>query len=230
MLYLGMQLKTSAQFLLKQAISVIPCPLLLFVLSGDRMWLHAYLYTILLIATTLLNTLCIDSSLKIERSKLQAGTKTWDMFLSLDVAFIGPYATLITAALEHRFSESLQTFGIDSIIGGTLFLMAALLGAWAMHTNTFFSATARLQSDRNQTVVQTGPYRYIRHPGYSAGALSSIATALLLGPKVAMFPAFATALLYILRTALEDAMLRRGLVGYNAYCSTVRYRLVPFIW
>ena len=38
------------------------------------------------------------------------------------------------------------------------------------------------------------------------------------------------AVVIVVRTALEDAMLADGLKGYSEYRNRVRWRLVPFIW
>jgi protein-S-isoprenylcysteine O-methyltransferase Ste14 len=43
-------------------------------------------------------------------------------------------------------------------------------------------------------------------------------------------PAGGVALLFIVRTALEDGTLRRELDGYEAYTRRTRYRLLPGVW
>jgi protein-S-isoprenylcysteine O-methyltransferase Ste14 len=56
------------------------------------------------------------------------------------------------------------------------------------------------------------------------------ATALLLGSWLGLFLSPVLMALIILRTALEDRMLRDGLVGFAGYTRTLRYRLVPRVW
>jgi protein-S-isoprenylcysteine O-methyltransferase Ste14 len=99
-----------------------------------------------------------------------------------------------------------------------------------MRTNAFFSRLVRLQGDRGHAVVSTGPYRYVRHPGYVGLVIELIAAPLLLGSAWAMLAGAIGAALVIVRTALEDGFLRSELPGYPEYAGRVRWRLVPRIW
>ena len=56
------------------------------------------------------------------------------------------------------------------------------------------------------------------------------ATPLMLGSLWALIPAGLSALLYVVRTALEDKTLQDELGGYRQYAQRVRYRLLPGIW
>jgi protein-S-isoprenylcysteine O-methyltransferase Ste14 len=63
------------------------------------------------------------------------------------------------------------------------------------------------------------------------GVIAQILSApLLLGSGWAFVPAGANAVLFIVRTALEDRMLRRELPGYAEYARRTRFRLLPGIW
>ena len=57
------------------------------------------------------------------------------------------------------------------ILGLIGFAIGMGLTTWAMLVNRFFSSAVRLQPDRGQHVVTAGPYRLVRHPGYSGGLL-----------------------------------------------------------
>ncbi len=102
--------------------------------------------------------------------------------------------------------------------------------AWAMSANRYFSSAVRIQSDRGQVVVSSGPYAFVRHPGYTGGLLFMGFTGLSLGSWWATLPALPAIAWILRRTLLEDAMLRYELAGYDAYASRVRYRLVPGLW
>jgi len=110
-------------------------------------------------------------------------------------------------------------------------LLGYLFTAWATLTNRFFSSAVRLQADRGQVVIDTGPYRFVRHPGYS-GAIPYLAFGgLALGSWVATLIAGVPMIAILLRrTLLEDKMLREGLNGYKEYAARVKYRLAPGIW
>jgi protein-S-isoprenylcysteine O-methyltransferase Ste14 len=88
----------------------------------------------------------------------------------------------------------------------------------------------RIQSDRGQAVCRSGPYRFVRHPGYVGFILQSLGTPLLLGSKWALLPGLITVALMVIRTALEDRFLQGELPGYREYVGQVRYRLVPGVW
>ena len=99
-----------------------------------------------------------------------------------------------------------------------------------MAENTFFSEVVRIQHDRGHRVVATGPYRYVRHPGYLGNIIAWPCTALAIGSWLALLPAAVVVVLYVIRTALEDRTLQAELAGYVEYAQQVRYRLVPGIW
>jgi len=101
---------------------------------------------------------------------------------------------------------------------------------WAMRTNPFFSAAVRIQRDRGHYVVRSGPYRFVRHPGYAAFVLLGWGGPLALGSWWAVVPHLLVAVVFVRRAALEDRVLLEGLDGYAAYAATVRYRFVPGIW
>ncbi len=96
--------------------------------------------------------------------------------------------------------------------------------------NRFFSAVVRVQTDRGHTVVDAGPYRWMRHPAYAGGVIANLAVPLMLGSAWALIPGALTAALTVLRTALEDRTLRAELPGYADYAGRTRWRLCPGVW
>jgi protein-S-isoprenylcysteine O-methyltransferase Ste14 len=101
------------------------------------------------------------------------------------------------------------------------------LSAAAFAANPFFEGTVRIQAELAQRPIDAGPYRRIRHPGYAGLILWALASPLLLGSAWSLVPAVAAVAWVVLRTALEDATLRRELPGYGAYARRVRWRLLP---
>lgn len=110
--------------------------------------------------------------------------------------------------------------------------VAAALGVWrwAMGVNRFFSSAVRIQRDRGHYVITTGPYRYVRHPGYAALLVLSVSIGLALGSWWSLLPTLASAMLFVRRAAVEDRLLRAELPGYPAYARQVRYRFAPGLW
>ena len=136
----------------------------------------------------------------------------------------------IVAGLDQRFGWSSQMVPLIHLAGLTLFALGQGLFSWAMVSNKYFSTLVRIQLDRGHTVATSGPYRYVRHPGYTGYTVSSLGMALALGSLWAMIPAGLLACLLVVRTALEDRTLQDELSGYRDYAQRVRYRLLPGVW
>lgn len=156
-------------------------------------------------------------------------TKRFDrviLALFLPVYFIQP----AVAGLDNaRFGW--WPIGFGTVYPGlVLFSAAIILLTWAMAVNRFAESTVRIQTDRGHRVVSTGPYRAVRHPMYVAAILLAVGTPLILGSMWALVVAGVIALLFLIRTALEDRTLRRELPGYEEYATRTRYRLIPGIW
>lgn len=99
-----------------------------------------------------------------------------------------------------------------------------------MAVNDFSSSWARIQSDRNQTVVTQGAYRWIRHPMYLAVIVSALSVPLVLDSYWALIPGILVVAVTVYRTVHEDRMLVSKLPGYESYTSIVRCRLFPGLW
>jgi protein-S-isoprenylcysteine O-methyltransferase Ste14 len=116
------------------------------------------------------------------------------------------------------------------ILGLVGFATGMGLTTWAMLVNRFFSRAVRLQPDRGQQVVASGPYRLVRHPGYSGGLLLLLSAGFSLGSWIAMVPTLLMVPLMVRRTLVEERMLARALPGYADYMRRVRSRIVPGVW
>ncbi len=116
------------------------------------------------------------------------------------------------------------------VVGFLLFAAMWLIMLWAMQVNRFFSSAARLQPDRGQRVIDTGPYRVVRHPAYAIALLGCPANGLALGSWLAAAVGALGIPMLLWRCIAEDRMLRAGLPGYTDYAARVRWRLIPGIW
>ncbi|MBS1855652.1 MAG: isoprenylcysteine carboxylmethyltransferase family protein [Acidobacteria bacterium] len=203
----------------------------LFASAGRLDWPNAWALLGINLAGSVASSLLLSRNpdLLAERRNVKAG-KSWDKPIVGIVVLAGPAATWITAGLDTRFrwSEVMPAAAFPAGVAVAI-LSAALLG-WAMHSNRFFSAVVRIQKDRGHTVVTSGPYRFVRHPGYTGMVAFTLATPLILNSRWAFVPALITAAVTGLRTALEDRTLSNELDGYADYAHRVKYRLVPPIW
>ncbi len=157
------------------------------------------------------------------------GIRRWDRVLVRVVAW-GPVIAILTAGFDHRFQASSFAAPVLQWAALPLLALGYALTGWAMAENRFFAAVARVQDDRGQAVVESGPYRWVRHPGYAGAALATALVPLILDSAWALVPAGITVVALVARTALEDAMLRAELPGYDDYAARTRHRLIPGLW
>jgi protein-S-isoprenylcysteine O-methyltransferase Ste14 len=200
--------------------------------SGDGRWIAAWLLVAVFVAAQIaaFREMKRQPDLLVERSKLQPGTKPWDKLLVALLAVVVPLLTWSTAALDHRYGWSGREHIALVAAGFVLMVLGIRLTQRAIAENRFFAATVRIQADRGQTVVSSGPYAYVRHPGYTGILGLTIGTPLALGSAWALLPAALGVIVLIVRTVLEESTLRAGLAGYADYTKRVRSRFVPHVW
>ncbi len=118
-----------------------------------------------------------------------------------------------------------------ALLGGvTMVVIGVAILIWALAVNPHFEATVRIQRDRGHRVCRSGPYRFVRHPGYVAMMLVMAGAPLILGSAWAFAPVVVLSIALVARTRYEDRMLHDELVGYHAYAARTRHRLVPYVW
>ena len=172
----------------------------------------------------------VNPALLNERGKMvPAGSKLFDKIFA--VLYLPLYfSVLIVSGIDAaRYEWTIMPLWIISF-GMIMLLFSYFLSLWAMYVNSYFECTVRIQEDRNQEVVTTGPYRIVRHPGYIAAVISFFAAPLILGSWWGLIPSSVLIITIVIRTALEDSTLQRELSGYKDYTKVTSYRLIPFIW
>jgi protein-S-isoprenylcysteine O-methyltransferase Ste14 len=167
-----------------------------------------------------------------DRAKLsdKDDTKSWDKTLAPLVAILGPTVMLPVAGLDMRFAWSPNLPLVFQVTDLVITALGYSLGVWATAVNRFFSSVVRIQQERGHSTITSGPYRYVRHPGYAGGILVNSAMSLVLDSLWALIPAVLVNCLLIVRTALADRTLHEELVGYSDYAGRVCYRLFPGVW
>jgi protein-S-isoprenylcysteine O-methyltransferase Ste14 len=162
-------------------------------------------------------------------ARRKEGTKAWDTVL-LGIVGLTTIAKYILAGLDFHFGWTAQMPLALQLAALIIAVLGYALGTWAMAANAFFSMVVRIQEDRGHTVATGGPYRYVRHPSYTGTIAFELATPIMLGSLWALIPGGLAALLFVVRTALEDRTLHEELPGYAEYAARVRYRLMPGVW
>jgi protein-S-isoprenylcysteine O-methyltransferase Ste14 len=204
----------------------------LFLPAGTWAWPRGWLFLGLLLVTGALGAWCIwrvNPELYAARINPHRGTKPWDKIL-IGFAIPAMLAILPVAALDDGRLHWYPLPWSVCALGYALFLAGMGVVTWAEAVNKFFEPTVRIQADRGQTVIDTGPYAVVRHPGYGGGILFCVGTALCLGSVWAVIPAGLASFLLILRTRWEDRTLQAELPGYREYAQRVHYKLIPGVW
>jgi len=204
---------------------------LVFVLARRLGWTLGWIYVGIVVATLIINLVCLlrwNPELIRRRMRVSKFTKTWDKVWAVlfGLAIIAIY---VVAVMETRHRVS-NAPGAAWLLGLAIFVPGWALAIWSMVVNPFFEKTVRIQTDHGHRVIDTGPYAYIRHPGYVGFAGWILSTPLLLASTGAFVPALIAVGLLVIRTALEDRTLRDELPGYAVYANRVCFRLIPGVW
>jgi protein-S-isoprenylcysteine O-methyltransferase Ste14 len=205
---------------------------LVFLPVGRLDWWPGWFFVVFLVIVYGISALVlwrVNPAIYRARSRFQPGTKRWDRIL-LALMLPAMVAEIPLATLDAgRMLWSVVPLLIV-VFGYFLIAAGIALSAWAQAVNRFFEPGVRIQRERGQHVITSGPYKFIRHPGYVGAIMIFVGLAFSLASWWALIPAaFASAIL-ILRTSWEDALLRAELDGYADYARNTRFRLVPGIW
>lgn len=219
------------QSLISLVVTLIAMGVLLFWPAGTFDWPLGWWFVAAFLVGILVSLIVIwrlNPEIFVARSRIQPGTKAWDyIFIGLIIG--GFIAILPVAGLDFRFVwSSVPTWVI--VVGYLLFALSFAGQIWALAVNRHFEPGVRIQQDRGQTVIDTGPYAIVRHPGYVTGALLALSMPLMLASWWALLPALVAVAALAVRTPFEERTLRDGLPGYTEYTQRVKYRWVPGVW
>ena len=222
------------RWIVQAILGTVAYGLILFLAAGRIDWIWGWAQLLVIAAFLAAHPLLlipINPELLAEREKgfRDEEVKRWDKWLA-GLAAGSVLPLWVVAGLDVRFGWT----GSIPIIVHLAGLLANILGyglfLWAMVSNALFAEGVRIQEERGHRVAMGGPYRYVRHPGYTGAILSGLATPFLLGSLWALIPAAIMAALYVLRTGLEDRTLLEELAGYGEYAQRTRFRLLPGAW
>ena len=206
----------------------------LFVSAGTIAWRAGWTFLVLFFSFVIaLSTwlLRFDPDLLEERMTGigKSDQKTWDKVLLaiMAVAFFSWFAVMGLDVVRFRWSDMPARL---QFLGAVLLLASFYVFFVTFRENTYLSPAVRVQTERSQRVVSTGPYRYVRHPMYAGFVLFTVATALVLGSWYGLLGAILLSGMVAQRAVLEERVLRGELKGYDAYMGRVKYRLVPYVW
>jgi protein-S-isoprenylcysteine O-methyltransferase Ste14 len=206
---------------------------LLFLSAGTLHWPGAWVFLLGMVALSLTLGVALarrDPGLMNERlgPPIQKNQTAADKVL-LSVLLLGMFAWQILMGFDFRFGWSaVPVWG--QAVGALILLLAIWICYLVMLENSFAAPVVKIQDERGQRVIATGPYSYVRHPMYAGAILFFAGTALLLGSWWGLASVLVFVALLAIRTFIEEGTLRTGLQGYDDYAAHVRYRLIPRVW
>lgn len=220
---------------IRLVVAYLLIPLILLICGGDLGWWQAWLYSILILASGIGGRIWAEQrhpGLTAERQNVEKmqTAKHWDKVLAPLMAVSLVFPMIIVAGLDHRFKWSPEFPLWLNVTGFILISLGYAFGTWALAENRFFSGVVRIQTDRGHVVCDTGPYRFVRHPGYAGNIPPLFGIVLALGSVWTLIPAAVAIIITVIRTVLEDRTLQEELPGYLDYTRHVRYRLIPGIY
>ena len=228
------KIKLSLRMIVLIFVSILVVPCLPLLISRRWDWWEAWVYAITYIVGFVVSRWLAarrNPDILVERASFmqKENTKPWDKKLVALMSLFG----LLTPAVAgvEMLLQGLPLFSLTVKTAALVVLLAGyVLGSYALITNRFFSGVVRIQTDRGQHVVSSGPYLWVRHPGYAGALLVYMATPFLLDSLWAILSVLLTMAVLVYRTSLEDKTLHEELEGYREYAARVRYRLLPGIW
>jgi protein-S-isoprenylcysteine O-methyltransferase Ste14 len=223
-----------AELIIRTSLMFVGFGVVLFLPAGTLAWPAAWVYLVLLFGFTIGITIWLsrfNPELLEERMSGigKPGQKTWDkVFLALLLpVFFGWYVVMALDAVRFQWSHLPPWL---QWIGAVILLTAFYIFYLTFRENTYLSPAVRIQTDRGQTVVSTGPYRHVRHPLYAGFNLFTVGTALLLGSAYGLPGAVVLNAFIAWRAVREEEVLQRELPGYSDYMARVKYRFFPYLW
>ena len=220
--------------MLSQFLGLLILGLLLFVPAGTLVWPAGWEFLLLFVGCSAATGLWLrkmDPDLLAERMKspLSADQRPRDraIMAATYVCFCGWFVLMGLDA--RRFGWS-RTPVLAQALGPILIVGAFWGWIGVLKANTFAGTRVRVQEERGQTVVSSGPYAVVRHPMYAYALLLMIGTPLLLGSLWGLAGLFLFLPLLAARAIGEEAVLMDGLAGYRDYAARVRFRLIPGVW
>jgi len=205
----------------------------LFLSAGTLNWPSAWVYLAVMIGFSLTLGVSLarrDPGLMNERLSppIQKDQAAADKVL-LSILLFAIFAWLGLMGLDFRYGWSAVPSWLLAI-GGVILLVGIWICHLTMLENSFAAPVVKIQGERGQHVITTGPYSYVRHPMYAGAILYFAGTALLLGSWWGLASVLLFIVLLAIRTFIEEQALRTGLQGYDDYAANVRYRLIPLVW
>ncbi len=232
---MGEQKKSiSLRGIIQMLIVIVVIPLVPLLISRRWAWWEAWAYAVVCILGFAVSRRLAakrNPGLLAERARFlqHEDAAPWDKILAPLVS-LGGNLVPVAAGFDALYNWPPTGQLLIRILALVVLAAGYALGAYALIENRFFSGVVRIQAERGHKVISSGPYCWMRHPGYASAFFAYLAAPVLLDSYWAMLPVVLLLVALVIRTRLEDRYLQENLEGYREYASKVRYRLIPGIW
>ncbi len=203
----------------------------LFGAAGQFSWPMAWAVLGIYFISKVAGLAFLDPELIRERAAPGPGVDRGDVVIAT-LGYLGLYpGTFIAAGLDAiRFGPAVPIPQPIQVTAFVVFAFGYGFAFWAVLSNPFFATFVRIQNDRDHSVISSGAYALVRHPGYAGALLAHLALPFALGSIWAVVPAVMGTVFFVARTSREDRILQDSLAGYREYQARVRWRLLPGVW
>jgi protein-S-isoprenylcysteine O-methyltransferase Ste14 len=134
-------------------------------------------------------------------------------------AFVGTYLPW-TITFFGKTDQALPNLASTACVLTGLIMMLLTI----RHLGRSFSLTPQARS-----VVQTGPYRWVKHPLYLAEEIAIVGAVLQYLTPVTVILLILHIGVQVCRILYEEDLLRRNCPEYSSYEAS-RWRLIPYVW
>ena len=214
--------------LLKYLSGLILVMLLVFLPAGSFSFVNGWIFIgLLFVPMLIMGVVMLIKNPSLLEKRLNSKEKESDQKAVVAVSGLMFLSGFIVAGLDYRFGWLHMPEWVV-IASSVLFLFSYILYAEVMRENTYLSRVIEVQND--QKVIDSGLYGIVRHPMYSATVLMFLSMPLILGSLFSFLIFIIYPFVIAKRIKNEEAVLEKGLQGYQEYKLKVKYRLIPFIW
>ncbi|MHA1857770.1 MAG: methyltransferase family protein [Promethearchaeota archaeon] len=210
---------------------------ILLPISGDWLWLEAWLFIISFAILMGLSYFLINKKnprvlrnrMKTKKeglstkTKKAAGSDRWIM----PILGIGFFGAIFLPPFDYRYGWTTIPFVVE-MIALVVMNIGLLIMDVAMVQNAY--ASKILDINEGQKLIDTGLYGKVRHPLYTGAIIMIFNLPIALGSWISIIPALIGVLSLFIRIKYEEEMLLKGMDGYEEYRTRVKYKLFPGIY
>ena len=220
--------KLFAQAMGKFFAGIVLLGVLIFLPAGTLLFRNGWLLMeILFIPMFLAGIVLMIRNPELLKKRLQADEKEPEQRQVILLSGLMFLVSFVLAGLNFRFRWIVMPRW-TVLAAAAAFLLAYLMYGEVLRENIYLSRTVEVQE--NQKVVDTGLYGIVRHPMYTATVFLFLAMPLVLGSPLSFLVMLGYLPIIAKRIRNEEAVLKAGLEGYEAYMKRVKYRMIPLIW